>query len=545
MATDIGEVGGGMDQMMEPSGHPSAVQYSDLLAKGTPSHRVMTKFRSTNGDTFTESSNECRIALNVPTDSFIDGRSSYLSCRVLLRNANAGATKITLDGGGPSLIKRLRLFGPDGSILSELNEYAKIYSAMTQLQAGPDNVDSYHGLLTGFNKNPGDAASVTQSSANDQYLHFSMPLLEPLLNSDKYVPAGWVKGAPLTISITFASFNEMAVVDNTSNFTAHATPFTIDSVSYNAEVLKFDSDFNASFSGMLNQVGGVMMHSIAYNCIVSNFTGTAQNPEAGSNTNERVLNLPIRYRSTRAVIHTLHDAAAIVSNTSYGNTTRRHYRLSEYVHRIGGQNIPTQPITLSETAHGDAVAEVMKVFGSLGNVTHSACIAEGTGAVSESKDYVSVVPSTTMDFGAVGPASAAATGRLYQIVTAGTTSDYNTGGAPEGTGPVGAIFLKSAGAITGNGTVQEVTLKTVEKREARAYYPTLNTSAASMFVIAQNLASYPSENLESGGDYSNQGLPLMLHLKLAPNSANTQVNSYFITDALFTLTSDGSISVSQ
>tara|TARA_R110000822_G_scaffold293928_1_gene415954 strand:+ start:222 stop:1787 length:1566 start_codon:yes stop_codon:yes gene_type:complete len=114
---------------------PSALNYDNILPLAIESRSNRREFTPTNGATFSNATGATHIRIDVNADSMLDALNSYLS--VTITN-NAAATNFCgLAPFGPAFIQRLRIES-GGVVIEDIDEYSRLY-AMTSLCQCPEN----------------------------------------------------------------------------------------------------------------------------------------------------------------------------------------------------------------------------------------------------------------------------------------------------------------------------------------------------------------------------------------------------------------------
>lgn len=131
----------------------SKLKYSEALRPiAAPSSVQTRKFLPTTSGPYTPSNNIIRIPLNA--NAFVDTKNLML--RFSLKNNSAATAKI--DGSAASFIQELAVLSPDGSALSTVQNYGKLYAALNSLEKSRDNRIGISNALEG--STVGDSSNV-------------------------------------------------------------------------------------------------------------------------------------------------------------------------------------------------------------------------------------------------------------------------------------------------------------------------------------------------------------------------------------------------
>ena len=114
---------------------PSALNYDNILPLAIESRSNRREFTPTNGATFSNATGATHIRIDVNADSMLDALNSYLS--VDITNSAAAGHFCGLAPFGPAFIQRLRIES-GGVVIEDIDEYSRLY-AMTSLCQCPEN----------------------------------------------------------------------------------------------------------------------------------------------------------------------------------------------------------------------------------------------------------------------------------------------------------------------------------------------------------------------------------------------------------------------
>ena len=114
---------------------PSSLNYDNILPLAIESRSNRREFRPNNGATFSNATGATHIRIDVNADSMLDALNSYLSVDI---TNNAAATNfLGLAPFGPAFIQRLRIES-GGVVIEDIDEYSRLF-AMTSLCQCPES----------------------------------------------------------------------------------------------------------------------------------------------------------------------------------------------------------------------------------------------------------------------------------------------------------------------------------------------------------------------------------------------------------------------
>lgn len=371
-----------------PAPLPPQMKFSQLIERSAPATIQEREFSTTNGSTFSPAnSKEMRFAVQVAHGTFVDPRHSYFSFDVEMKVATVTASKRTIgniDGGVVSLIQDIAIIGSDGAILERITNQNLIAQALKCVTAHKATQDGMQAITEGSNgtaPNLGcqflfDNTGSTSATANmTQTKRFNFTLnTSALLNSDKYLPLGFLQGSALSISLTLADDNTALSNVSTASGSyevAQGLSYQVRNATYNASCITYDSATTSLFTSLLQEIGGVQIHGVGVQQL-----GTNSIP-AGAGTSNHTISLPCRNRSTIALVHLMHDSVKLVSQTRHSISERTCRLLSEYSHSIGGVRYPIADVTLSTNNPAQGITEIQKVFYNMGDVNSGGLLHNG------------------------------------------------------------------------------------------------------------------------------------------------------------------------
>jgi len=369
---------------------PSNVDYTKILPLAVESRSHRRAFFPTNGQTFESDGNNI-IRIDISASAFLDPKHSYLRFRF----KNDTNTTMGFDfGGGSGVIKRLRI-EQAGNVLSDVNNYNKLLSAIIlPSQGGMDSVGHRsisegvrycNGQAAGSNMIPTPANEVngatgvspstsgaqplTQAApagAADTYT-FCIPLVNGLLGStqDKMVPLQMLGSSPITIEIELAPLRDVGVFGANP---AGNNRYVISDVRYLAQLVEVGPEVDQQIRMVQDVSGGrLVLNGVDY----THFAGTIAAGALGA----QVINVPARRKSMKSLFFVGASQAYaggaahhLVSNLSFGGN----FNAKSFQMKIGSVLHPATPIDANLDApsvnRAEVFSELAKCWGTLSSV---------------------------------------------------------------------------------------------------------------------------------------------------------------------------------
>jgi hypothetical protein len=272
---------------------PEVLRYSKSLnALNLPGTKMnLRKYRpetSTGG--YTPSNRTIRIPI-AGNDVFIDTNRSVLTFKA---TATYTTGTLYLDNSAFSFIDNIRIYGGDGQILEEINNYGVIANRLADINMPVDEREGIRGKYAGFNNNfPLSTAGMTAFTSGTA-IYFQIPLVASgILNMTSKAHNGGVLlpiallNSGLTIEINLvANLNDPFCSADASVVSA----WQIDDVSYDATVVSFAPEVVNSLRQAAVASGGVF---------VSSYTHHGQVVSSGSQSVS--LNMAERAKSIKSI----------------------------------------------------------------------------------------------------------------------------------------------------------------------------------------------------------------------------------------------------
>lgn len=365
---------------------PQQINYTSILPLAVESRSRRRSFLPTNGQLFNSAQNNV-IRINVMANAFLDTKESY----VRMRLTNTGGQTLGFDfGGGSGIVQRLRVL-QQGRVLSDVQNYNKLLSAILLPAQGNETHVATRSVTEGVkyaNSGPGAGGNMgaatqaevngatinTPTNANDMVpiageFVFCFPLVNGLLGStqDKLVPLQLLGSAPLEVEITLAPSLDIGCWGG-----AAPGGYQIDDIRYMASLVEVGPEVDQHLREVQAASGGrLVLNGTDY----TNYTG---NISAGA-LGQVHLNIPTRRKSLKSVLFVggsqSFGAPAPNQNTRYNMSFGGNFNMVDYQLKVGNTFIPQIPIDCDYQgggfafARGEALEELGKCFGSVGG-TH-------------------------------------------------------------------------------------------------------------------------------------------------------------------------------
>ena len=469
---------------------PKTIDYTDVLPLAVESKSRRRTFFPTNGQTFTDNTNNI-VRIDISADALLDTQHSYLRF-----TGTFAANTVGLDfAGGHSFIRRLRI-EQSGTILEDIQAYNKLMGGIVlPCQCGSDYLKE-RSITEGVNQNSragtvalfaqpqaaqvtaagagvGDALGLRTGAAltnnNNNILSqiaagasydFCIPITSGIFNNEKLIPL-MLMSAPLTIEIELAPHVQAVSA-------AGAGTYSWSNVRYIANLVEVGQDVAQQLRMVQEMSGGVLtLAGQTYRHFSGQTSGGA----------ESVINIPARVKSMKSIFFFSKGAAADnVANYDLGGGGTM--SLQEFQLKIGSVTYPPTPVQCSHRGgaaigatggqRSEQMMELAKAWGNVGST-------KGLGML-QSLNF-----ATTVETEAVGAAV--------------------------------------AGFLSGGGQY-------------------------SFCPFGLDLEAFQRVAIESGVNTADRSLPISLILSHTGAQAAQTLDAYVLADALFYINSDGSMSVS-
>jgi hypothetical protein len=469
---------------------PKTIDYTDVLPLAVESKSRRRTFFPTNGQTFTDNTNNI-VRIDISADALLDTQHSYLR----FTGTFAGNTVGIDFAGGHSFIRRLRV-EQSGTILEDIQSYNKLMGGIVlpcqcgsdylkerqitegvnqnsragttllfqqpqaaQVTAAGAGVGDALGLRTGAALTNNNNNILSQIAAGDAF-DFCIPLTSGIFNNEKLIPL-MLMSAPLTIEIELAPHAQAVSA-------AGAGTYSWSNVRYIANLVEVGQDVAQQLRMVQEMSGGVLtLAGQTYR----HFSGQTS---AGA---ESVINIPARVKSMKSMFFFSKGAAAdAVANYDLGSGGTM--GLQEYQLKIGSVTYPPTPVQCSHRG--------------------------GAGIAATGGQRAEQLMELAKAWGNVG--STKGLGMLQSLNYANTVETEAVGAAVGG-------FLSGGGQY-------------------------------SFCPYGLDLEAFQRVAIESGVNTADRSLPISLILSHTGAQAAQTVDAYVLADALFYINADGSMSVS-
>lgn len=362
---------------------PWQAQYS-FPTQSTKVSKQTVKLNPKNGSTFLPGS---IIRLEFPADNYLNALNS-----VLLMDVTVTGTKARLQrGGAHNLIKRLRvMYG--SLVIEDIQEYKTLVRVFTEASVQQDYATSSGSILDGMydvmeiapgggaalengdvtaaaippaSIIPATSAGIALSSSKRTY---ALSLLSGVLSSKKLIPLKWM-AAQVSIELTLATADESLMS------MASGSSFTVNQAMFLAEMLEFDSAYDAAFYAGLSQGVPIKFDSWHFHSFnLSSNQTQVQIHERSRSVKEafavmRDSSAPSLYNDTDIFFYDGASAYGVGDGTVAGAGSG----ITEYQWRVGGRYYPAQPVRC-DLGGAEAYIELMKCMDSVGDYTRASNI---------------------------------------------------------------------------------------------------------------------------------------------------------------------------
>ena len=404
---------------------PAALNYDNILPLAIESRSNRREFRPNNGATFSNATGATHIRIDVNADSMLDPLNSYLE--VNLNNTGAAGNFLGLAPFGPAFIQRLRIES-GGVVIEDIDEYSRLYAMTSLCQCPKDYLSkNYNAMgmyqklatsnLRGANNNgaerrftnddcagscdtnaqvanpmtlsaeleyppslqskiggfdagatvAGGAPNRPTGSGLNQHCKTSgnvpqkmcIPLLSGFLNMDKYIPL-IMMNAGFTLDIEIVSDEKVGVATTEAagaESALAAATYSISDVKYVAHLIDLDRGFYDRLRAVMEGSGGVLqLAGQTYRHYVGQI-------DAG--IGPHTITLPARVKSVKSIFATFHDNATYGTNAGgYSQSVFQNALLSQFRFEIGSVRYPQNDIqcrmTGTDRGNTAGIADVIR-----------------------------------------------------------------------------------------------------------------------------------------------------------------------------------------
>jgi hypothetical protein len=342
-------------------------QYKSVQGAGR-SRRI--SINPDNATTFTSASGSTSdIFFSIPAsrNSFIACNATSLVFEVLSNLTFATATTTSLsNGSGSSIIQAMEVVIQNQQVENLLNY--STYAAIIEDFQSLSRATTVGTILTGATTTLKAGATISAATTVDgPPVRCALPLYSGVLGvgAEQYCPM--VDG--IRVKLTLASSENAMTFANTTSLTASACVYKLSNIALQLEVMDFDS---ATMSALVAQSGGVFKQHMT--CV-----NDYQSVISASSANNILI--PARFSSVKALLCAMRVSANLATPATENVCGDRiQPQISQYFFTVDGANVPSVPVRVATSATivygGEALNEVMKVFGATNSAQFSAVFAK-------------------------------------------------------------------------------------------------------------------------------------------------------------------------
>jgi hypothetical protein len=314
------------------------------------------------------------IIINIPTgrNLVMSGADSLLKFGVTATATATACDYVRLDkAGAHSLIQRVRVFH-GSTLLSDIDNYNNLVGMMMALQQSGDSAKGKMSILAGIESFDvtaapptgavaGAVATVTNSMTMPIFAgerlnkyaqlagagvtekrHFTIPIMNFLTYSDKYIPLFAMTGAPLRLEIQLVSDYKQAI-----NSTVALASISVTDVEY---ICNFMEISDSGMSTMQGALGGGPLKWVVQD--YRNYSNTA------SIDASRELSVPIpsKFNSLRSLFVSFRSKSA--GAITFFPLASTHFHLESYTFRLGSKTVPTRAPSCIAEFFGEAIRAI-------------------------------------------------------------------------------------------------------------------------------------------------------------------------------------------
>ena len=317
-----------------------------------------------NLSTYTSSSSTADIFFSIPAsrNSFIQTNCTQLVFNVLA-NSSVPSTATLCNGSGSSIVQAMEVVVQNQQVENLLN-YATYAAIIEDCQSVSRSVNT--GSILNGTTTTLKAGKVISSDVSDNDgvpARCIQPLYSGLLGmgAEQYCPC--VDG--IRVKLTLATSNNALVISSGTAF------YKLSNISLQLEVMDFDS---ATMSALIAQGGGQLKQHMT---CVNNYQATLQT------TTQNSILIPARFSSVKGLLCAFRLATNLSSPATKNVPGARILpQIANYFFQVDGANVPSVPVLIADSATsvyaGEALSEVMKVFGASNSAQFSTVFSEST-----------------------------------------------------------------------------------------------------------------------------------------------------------------------
>lgn len=322
-----------------------------------------------NISTYTSSDSTADIFFSIPAsaNSFVQTTCTQLVFNVLANATFASGTMAVslCNGSGSSIVQAMEVVVQNQQVENLLN-YAT-YAAMIEDCQDLTRFTNVGSILTGATSTLKAGKELAAATGVDGVpVRCVQPLYSGLLGvgAEQFMPM--VDGCRVKLSL--ATSNNALVITPSVAGTA---VYKLSNISLQLEVMDFDS---ATMSALIAQGGGVLKQHMT---CVNNYSSTLSTGSTNS------ILIPARFSSVKGMLVAFRLSANLATPAPRNVPGARILpQISNYFFQIDGANVPSVPVLVADSATsvyaGEALSEVMKVFGASNSAQFNTVFTEST-----------------------------------------------------------------------------------------------------------------------------------------------------------------------
>jgi hypothetical protein len=306
------------------------------------------------------------IIVNIPTgrNLVMSGADSLLKFGLTATATATACNYVRLDkAGAHSLIQRVRVFH-GSTLLSDIDNYNNLVGMMMALQQSGDSAKGKMSILAGIEcRDVTEVATVTTtdamtvpiiagerlndyvqlaSNATTTKRHYTIPIMNFLTYSDKYIPLFAMTGAPLRLEIQLVSDYKQAI-----NSTVALSSISVTDVEYICNFMEISDSGMSTIQGAL---GGGPLKWVVQD--YRNYSNTA----AIDASRELSVPIPSKFNSLRSLFVSFRSKSA--GAITFFPLASDHFNLESYTFRLGSKTVPTRAPSCIAEFFGEAIRAI-------------------------------------------------------------------------------------------------------------------------------------------------------------------------------------------
>ena len=288
-----------------------------------------------------------------PSLGFLDTVNSYLSFRVKPTEGTVNHTKeCRMDRNSMSWVQTLTIYSSTGAVLERLENYGLLVNLLHSATTPEDYRSSIQQMID----NSGSRAVRNAAMAHKQGSKFNSGFDASgiLGGQTKLLPCSYFQG-PMIIELQLAPFRDCFV--GTDNSSGTPASYTIDDVSYHAQVLTFGEEYNSKMSQQVRS-RGVDLSFDTYKHHETRLIGNSIDTSISQNA-----------ASVKGIYHVLRDKDKYRSQEHDSLSTYKSGLLSEIQWDLGSKMYPEFPLKLAADGYTDLYSQNLQSFNMFRNLS--------------------------------------------------------------------------------------------------------------------------------------------------------------------------------